>query len=283
VPFSEFRKRFWCDGYIFPTLLMNAFTIYTSIIERYMLRQVRPLLGRITDPVLKQKVEAFILQEGVHSREHDQSLEFLENTGFKTAGIYRALEYFIDRVIDPLGRISARYFTEIFPLACVAGAEHWTAVIAETNLRYKRFEQIENSPMLWLFAWHGAEEIEHRSVVYDLMKHLECSYFTRISAFIVVSFVFALINIYAVSALFLQLRLREMLNPQLWFGAIFYLFLGPRVVIYSTLAFFEYLKPSHHPSDRAIDYLMEKGLRVASRGEEFGLTMSDLMLKSKAQ
>src|SRR3990167_8439494 len=102
LPFSVRLRRFWCGGYMFPTLLMNGFTIYIPIIERFMIAQVRAVLKDITDPALKQRVDAFLLQEAIHAREHEHSRNFLLDTDFKSQRIYERVEYFIDKVMTPL-------------------------------------------------------------------------------------------------------------------------------------------------------------------------------------
>ncbi|MCZ6804028.1 MAG: metal-dependent hydrolase [Proteobacteria bacterium] len=265
---------------MFPTLMMNGFTIYVPIIEHYMLRQVRPLISEIRDPELKQRVNNFVIQEFMHAREHDRSREYLRNAGFKTEWLYRCTTYFVDTIVGNLANFCSVLFGKYFPLACVAGAEHWTTMTADINFSYPHFSKVKDSPMLWLFAWHGAEEIEHKSVTFDLLQHLKPGYALRVWAFLFVTVIFFFLNLFVISTLLFQLRWKEMLHPELWVGAVFHLFIGAKVVPKSLLAFFDYLRPSFHPNDRDNAHLMELGFKIAKRGEVYGMTMRPIKKKS---
>ena len=107
IPFSQTLQRAWCGGFLFPSLLMNAFSIYIPIIERFMLNRVRPLVNEITDPELKKRVDAFMLQEGIHAKEHKYSQEFMESTGFKCGRIYHFFDLFITKFLVPITELTA--------------------------------------------------------------------------------------------------------------------------------------------------------------------------------
>ncbi|HVK98805.1 MAG TPA: metal-dependent hydrolase [Dongiaceae bacterium] len=273
VPFSVRLHRFWCGGYMFPTLLMNGFTIYIPIIERFMIARVRAAANEVTDPDLKKRVDAFLLQEAIHAREHEQSRQFLHATEFRSQGIYKGVEFFIDRIMTPMANLGNRVFGRHFSLATVAGAEHWTAATAEINLSYKILWELEGSPMLWLFAWHGAEEIEHKDVVFDMIQHLKVGYLLRMISFLSATLAFGLLNLVVTTCLIFQLKWKEALHPQLWVGGLYYLFIGAKVVPKGLVAMFDYMRPSFHPNDRDDRELMEMGFAIARKGMADGMVM----------
>src|SRR6185369_6978080 len=52
-------------------------------------------------------------------------------------------------------------------LADVAALEHFTAMLGQWVLQNRTHDDIGTDPvMLDLLRWHGAEEVEHRSLVY---------------------------------------------------------------------------------------------------------------------
>lgn len=63
----------------------------------------------------------------------------------------------------------------------VAAAEHYTCalgqyVLTETDLEKRQCDPIVSD----LFTWHCAEEVEHRTVAYDLYQHLGGTYAMRV-------------------------------------------------------------------------------------------------------
>lgn len=273
LPFSVRLRRFWCGGYMFPTLLMNGFTIYIPIIERFMIAQVRAVMQDITDPELKKRVDAFLLQEAIHAREHEHSRNFLHDTDFKSQRIYDLVEKFVDNLMTPLANFGNRVLGRNFSLATVAAGEHWTAATAQINLADKLLPELEGNPMLWLFAWHGAEEIEHKAVVFDVMQHLNTNYWQRISGFVAATLAFGLLNLVVTTSLLLQLKWKELLHPQLWVGAVYYLIFGAKVIPKGLLAFLDYLRPGFHPDQFDDQRLMELGFEIARRGMPEGMVM----------
>lgn len=66
-------------------------------------------------------------------------------------------------------------------MAFVAAIEHFTAFLGNWALNSPGLDRAEADPtMLDLLRWHGAEEVEHRSVAFDLMTHLDPGYLRRV-------------------------------------------------------------------------------------------------------
>lgn len=60
-------------------------------------------------------------------------------------------------------------------LAIIAGFEHLTTLFAEFALETDFLAEAEPK-LRELFEWHGAEEIEHKSVAYDVFQNATDSY-----------------------------------------------------------------------------------------------------------
>ena len=65
-------------------------------------------------------------------------------------------------------------------LADVAAIEHFTAVLGQWVIQNRGLEYAGADPaMLDVLRWHGAEEVEHRALVYDVFQNLSGSYALR--------------------------------------------------------------------------------------------------------
>src|SRR4051794_29257237 len=68
-------------------------------------------------------------------------------------------------------------------LAIIAAIEHITAMLGNWALNSPALDQAGADPtMLDLLRWHGAEEVEHRSVAFDLFTHVDGRYGRRVTA-----------------------------------------------------------------------------------------------------
>ncbi len=72
---------------------------------------------------------------------------------------------------------------DLFRLGIMATVEHMTCVLGKYALYNKEWERLVLMPnMLDLVKWHGAEEIEHRTVAFDLISSSRWwLYFTLLS------------------------------------------------------------------------------------------------------
>ncbi|OBA82308.1 metal-dependent hydrolase [Mycolicibacterium mucogenicum] len=146
--------------------------------EEGFIRSVRRFADRITDPDLKRRVAGFIGQESMHGQEHRHLNEKLIAMGYPIA--WWDSESFKDKRIRFEDRLPARVH-----LALTAAAEHYTAVLAERVLSSDELQSIPADPEVWhLLNWHALEELEHKSVAFDVYRAVGGTERTRIGVMV---------------------------------------------------------------------------------------------------
>jgi hypothetical protein len=130
--------------------------------EEFFVRSVQRFASQITDPVLRARVAGFTAQEVIHGREHDRLNELLRERGFDLDVPEKAIE-------------AALALLELLParqqLACTAFMEHFTAVMAEeTLLAEENGTGYIHSDVNELWLWHALEELEHKSVSFEVYE-----------------------------------------------------------------------------------------------------------------
>jgi predicted metal-dependent hydrolase len=150
-------ERHWCGGDPVRTHVFNAMTLIFPRLEQSLIRAAKASQSTISDRALLSSLRAFIGQEAQH---HAQHLKFFENLGNAGYSVDRFL-VFVDWLLTRLERRSNL-------VALGAAGEHFTATGAEQILRSDLLADADPE-MRALFEWHFAEEIEHKSVLYDVM------------------------------------------------------------------------------------------------------------------
>ncbi|WP_020102231.1 metal-dependent hydrolase [Mycobacterium sp. 360MFTsu5.1] len=146
--------------------------------EEGFIRSVRRFADRITDPGLKKRVAGFIGQESMHGQEHRHLNEKLVAMGYPIA--WWDSESFKDKRIRFEDRLPAHVH-----LALTAAAEHYTAVLAERVLSSDELQAIPADPEVWhLLNWHALEELEHKSVAFDVYRAVGGTERTRIAVMV---------------------------------------------------------------------------------------------------
>ncbi len=156
--------RDWFDNHAFKTAWFNAMSITFPLGEKFFIDSVRNFSPQIEDPKLQDEIKAFCGQEGFHRREHERYNQSLcEQRGYD-------LGYLEGRIEKNIAR-SKKFLSRMEQLAITAALEHITAIMAESALG-------EDSPMAvgvdadmkTLWTWHAAEEMEHKSVAFDVFR-----------------------------------------------------------------------------------------------------------------
>lgn len=145
-------------------------------LEPYLIRTMKVALKQIEDETLAEDVRHFSQQEGHHFRNHIKFNEhvrayFSNDVATEIRAIENALEADYQRFTK---EESLR-----FNVAYAEGFEALTCGMALASAEHAVFERL---PGQELFAWHMAEEIEHRTVAFDVFEYLVGNYFYRLRA-----------------------------------------------------------------------------------------------------
>lgn len=142
--------------------------------EEAFIRSVRRFADQISDPTLKKRVAGFIGQESTHGQEHRRLNDKLVALGYPIAWWdSRPMEKGMLRLERRLGRYRH--------LALTAAVEHYTAVLAQRILSSDELQGIPGDSEVWnLLNWHALEELEHKSVAFDLYRAMGGSERVRI-------------------------------------------------------------------------------------------------------
>lgn len=168
----------WIPDDPFATHLINGINLLLPAGELWFCRVYNKALPLVTDPVLRAEVQGFIRQEAIHSRMHSQAETFLNGHGMATDEYRTHVEWVFEQVLGeaPFG-ISAlqRRFLEkhwlVLRVGLIAGIEHFTGALGQWCMDNKSWDKADPT-MTDLFRWHLAEEVEHRTVAFDLFEHL---------------------------------------------------------------------------------------------------------------
>ncbi len=176
----------WIPQQPFASHLINQINLILPAGELWFCRLFNQALPLITDAKLRDDVQQFVRQEGMHAQAHVGVIEsYLKQHGVDTLRNTRIMEFLFDVVLadQPFGRKLPRMLQRrwlLFRLGIVASVEHMTCVLGRYALENKQWDAAGADPSLVdLIRWHGAEEIEHRSVAFDLYRHLGGRYASR--------------------------------------------------------------------------------------------------------
>lgn len=179
----------WVPGNAVATHMINSFHLVLPEGERWFIQCVQDARPEIDDPRLLAEIKGFIGQETVHARAHGTFLtSMLENYGVDHSKVTElGAEGNRNRPADR-AKLKPRTRRRMlkFELSCVSAIEHYTAVLGQWIMTNPRLDEAGIDPtMLDLWRWHGAEEVEHRSVVFDVYEKLGGGYLVRALGWVV--------------------------------------------------------------------------------------------------
>src|SRR5688500_14974256 len=170
--------RWWFMNNPVATHIANGLHLVFPEGERFFIRSVKYYVDQIADdPVLLERVRAFFGQEARHGQEHADSFEMIAKQGYD---VRRFLQFYEGEALPRLEKL----FPPNLNLAITVALEHLTASLGESALA-DAFLDEAHPVMRALLRWHAAEEIEHKSVAFDVLKKVDPRYSIRISGMIV--------------------------------------------------------------------------------------------------
>ena len=159
-PYAQMQTKDFFDNNCLKSAYMAAMSATFPAGEGEFIKSVRMFRDQVEDEDLKQQIKGFIGQEAHHSLQHKRFNEALRAKGYdavRLEGVFEEdLEWSIKRRKDKerLG------FT-----VCV---EHMTAVLAYDFLTNPERMNGMDPSIKPLMLWHAVEELEHKSVAFDL-------------------------------------------------------------------------------------------------------------------
>jgi predicted metal-dependent hydrolase len=173
----------WIPGEPFATHMVNVLHLLLPEGERWFVKVFQRTMPLITDEELRSRVLGFTGQEAMHAEAHQGVLDHLAAKKVPIAPYVAQIEYLFRKVLGdrpgPGPEAERQYLIE--RVAIIAGIEHFTAFLGDWILNAQELDRAGADPtMLDLLRWHGAEEVEHRAVAYDLLCHLDPGYLRRV-------------------------------------------------------------------------------------------------------
>ncbi|OUS09037.1 metal-dependent hydrolase [Gammaproteobacteria bacterium 42_54_T18] len=278
----------WLKDDPFSSHFVNSFHLVLPPGERYFCRVFAQALPLITDNELREDVKGFIHQEAIHSRQHTSAQIYLESNGYNYEHFNSKLDWVLEQVFgdSPFGMnyLKNRYTKDIW-LTCrvgfIATMEHFTGFLGQWGLDNESWDKNGDATIVDLFKWHLAEEVEHRTVAFDLFEHL-CTtklgfYVSRQAQMVVVAPLFIHFIFDAFRVLVKQDEDRSM--QKLGAKHILHLLaelekVGKRTQNVPTFSFFvretlRWVNPFFHPlhegdTQQALDYLAQSPAAIAA-------------------
>lgn len=170
--FSQVPKRWFFDS-IVTSHTANALNMVFPAGERFFVRSVRHYMKQIEDPALRKRVRGFAGQEASHGHEHEQAFLLLEDQGLEIRPWLEWYEHIAFEIIE-------KRAPPVLRLSITAALEHLTATMAERGLGTDLLDNA-HPVMRDLLRWHAAEEIEHKSVAFDVLQIVDDRYSVRVA------------------------------------------------------------------------------------------------------
>ena len=172
---------FWYKGEPVVTHFFNALSMGIPETERFLVRTLKRFENDIENNELKQKIRQFISEENSHSLQH---------TKFNYEWKRKLYPVDFSMKFSRFGfKFLEKFFSRKMCLAFTVILEHMTAVIASYG--FEKEIMLENESEIFdLFIWHAFEELNHRSLAYDVYQELGLGYFRRLFAVLYITQVF---------------------------------------------------------------------------------------------
>ena len=243
----------------------NALSIFFPAGERFFIHSVRHYLERVTVPVFQNASTAFIVQEAMHGREHEEYNELLAKAGLPI----QKMEGRVNAILE----WGKKKLPSITQLSATIALEHFTAIMADRLLRKPGMIASTDPRMVALWRWHALEETEHKAVAFDVYRAVRKpsvkNYVTRTSGLLVATIIFIG---------FAHVYQRELVNADKsmgrWEGMRDYLrfMLGKDGFVPDMAGpWFDYLKPGFHPWDHDNRHFLKEIDALMAQAKDFEL------------
>lgn len=238
---SYSRVADWNAHGRFTTHFLNGLSGFFPEGERFFLDSViayRKDLQHIPD--MEKKIVGFVGQEVMHGRMHDQYNEALKLAGYPV----EHLEKLVGSGLKLIQKIASKRFQ----LALTVAAEHYTATMANYLLDININNGAEESYQ-WLWLVHAIEEVEHRSVSFDVYEAAGGDYKTRMIAYFLASLVLFPSFVLTQLAYILSDKNSSIFNAKEW---VSWLTIFAQLIKHISPEMVRFISPSYHPDNMKV-------------------------------
>lgn len=194
--FNSIPKH-WIENDPLSTHMLNTAHMILPAGEFWFCRVFNKALPYVKDEQLRKDVRGFIQQEAIHGRTHQHAQIYFDQHGLEVQSFIDRMHYLFEILLgeQPLGfkalnKVVGDKRWLIFRLGVIAAIEHYTGVAGQWSLDNTSLDNADPI-MADLFRWHLAEEVEHRTVAYDLFAHMfESEFSFQISKNALMAFIF---------------------------------------------------------------------------------------------
>ncbi|MDX5299152.1 MAG: metal-dependent hydrolase [Gammaproteobacteria bacterium] len=221
----------------------NSMSLFFPVGERFFIDSVRAFRDQVSDPELKQAMTAFIGQEAMHGREHDELNDLLHAAGVPV----KAQEAFVTTLLKFIQESSPAKFQ----LAVTVALEHLTAIMGNALLSKPETMEGSDERFMALWNWHAIEETEHKAVCFDVYEKVMGktlgSYALRTSTLVLATGIFfALLYPFYVENV---RRKGGLFNLRGWRDSFRYQWGSVGTLRSAVGEWFDWFKPGFHPWD----------------------------------
>ena len=225
------------------TQFFNTLSLFFPEGERFFINSVRKYRDRIEDPELQEAVRAFIGQEAMHGREHEDYNQKMVEAGLPVD----TQEAIVSKLLD----VISKYTPNALQLSATVALEHLTAILADILLREPDLIDDSDESYQRLWHWHALEETEHKAVAFDVYQTVfgtgikawalrSVGLILATTIFFSLFYPFYLINTWKVGQLF---------NLKGWWLSFKFQWLKPGGLRRVVIPWLDWFKPNFHPWD----------------------------------
>lgn len=183
----------WIPGDPYASHAVTALNLFLPVAERWFAQLLTDSLEYVRDEHLREEIIGFIGQEAVHAKTHDEvPVEYLLRHGIDPGPFTRQLEWVASQYDQRVSQATERKRRRALASGTHAlnAAEHFTGVLGDWALNNSWDDMGVDPTLCDLYRWHGAEEVEHRHVSYNVAKYFGMDHLAQALAGVMVSVVF---------------------------------------------------------------------------------------------
>ena len=255
----------WHEQGPYVTQFINAMSISFPDGERYFIHTVRHYRDRITDPELQKAVAAFIGQEAMHGREHEDYNRLLGKNGLPAEALQQHVSKFFNLLKENLPAAAQ--------LSVTIAQEHFTAIVSQLVLTDPRMIAGADRHLSALWRWHALEETEHKAVAFDVYETVMGR---GLKAYALRSGSMALTTVgFMALVLYYQQRLLNAdTQSRSWKGLgnfVNFMFRSPGLLPRLALPWLDYFRPGFHPWDHDNRHLLTQIDALVNETQSYSL------------